>query len=172
MTDIVFTARLNAADWDSEKQAWRCPALDIPSATIREVFVSGERADKPWYEILSGPAMVRWVLPNLPPQIAVVISLSETLSLSSETGWWKKFAIIVPIIASLGAATITGFVTYSTSAKTNPGLQGSHMLHLRVDPIDLGQTRALPLPIVTVNTQFKNSHSVFQSTRKQRLLLT
>ena len=90
MGDIVFTARLNAADWDSEKQAWRCPALDIPGATIREVFVSGERADKPWYEVLSGPAMVRWVLPNPPPQIAVVISLSEALSLSSETGWWKR----------------------------------------------------------------------------------
>jgi hypothetical protein len=148
MEKIVFTARLNAADWDSEKQAWRCPALEIPGATIQDIFISGERADKRWYEILSGPAMIRWILPNPPPQIAAIISLGETLSLNSETDRWKKIGIVAPIVASLGAAIITGLVTYATKA---PGPSVSHMLHLRIDPIALGSTQRLPPPIVTIN---------------------
>jgi|SRR6516225_7642086 hypothetical protein len=91
--NIVFTARLNESDWDSDKKAWRCPALDILGSVVQEVFVSGRRIDRAWYEILAGPAMIRWIRPSPPPQIAAVISLKETLSLRSDTEKWKKFTV-------------------------------------------------------------------------------
>ena len=58
----------------------------------------------------------------------------------------------MPIIASIAAATITGTVTYVTAAKRNVPLSAvTHMLHLRIEPLNMDIARTLPPPIVTVN---------------------
>src|SRR5205823_3823190 len=69
------------------------------------------RADKTHYEILPEQLMLRWVLTEKPESIVIFIELTQNLSLSSETDKWKRLSIILPVVATIIAATITGAAT-------------------------------------------------------------
>jgi hypothetical protein len=109
---INFTVRLNEEDWETSRKAWRCPSLAIPSATIQDIFVGGDRVDKSNYQILKGPSAIRWIPANPPMQIAVEIQLGEVLSRQSDTGYWKKLAIVLPVAATVLVALISAITTY------------------------------------------------------------
>jgi hypothetical protein len=118
-SEIAFTIRLTKEDWDATLGAWRCPALAIPKAEIGNLFVGGSRVDKANYEVLKGPAAVRWIAGNPPAQVAAQIRLSEELSLESETGRWKKLAVVLPVVASIVAALIGAAATYLSKSGAN-----------------------------------------------------
>src|SRR6266480_3920231 len=108
-SEITFTTRLTKEDWDGIKGAWRCTALAIPKAEVTDLFVEGNRVDKADYEVRKAPREVHWKVGNPPARVAAQIRLSEELSLESETGLWKKLAVVLPFIAALIAAAATYF---------------------------------------------------------------
>jgi hypothetical protein len=117
MGNITFASRLIDSDWDETLAAWRCPALQIPGAVVRDIIVDGKRIDKAEYEVLHGQAMIHWVLPDRPERIAVVLELTESLSLVSETERWKRLAIVLPVAATIIAASISAAATYFGKAE-------------------------------------------------------
>jgi hypothetical protein len=57
--EIVFTLRLTPDDWDPNVRAWRCPAVDIPSAMIKRAYdASGQLLATEYLKIDKGPARV------------------------------------------------------------------------------------------------------------------
>jgi hypothetical protein len=151
MADDAFIVRLDKSDWNPGIGGWRCPALKIPGATISKVYVTGKPIDASFYQVTSDE-IIRWIPDNPPPQISVLISLTKSLSLQSETDFWKKLTVVVPIITAL----ISGIVTYLTApSKTVPGPL-AHLLNISVYPIDLGSRRVFPPPIITINGKSQN----------------
>jgi hypothetical protein len=117
---ISFTVRLNEEDWEISRKAWRCPPLAIPSASIQDVFVGGDRVDKANYQVLKGPWAIRWIPSKAPAQIAVEILLGEALSRQSDTGFWKKLAIVLPVAATILVAVISAITTYLVTPRPDP----------------------------------------------------
>jgi hypothetical protein len=108
--EIVFTLRLTEEDWNPGVQAWNCPAFDIPSSYVKEAFgPGGQRLSSSMFKVEKGPARVSWQGPKHPSQIVVIVGLGETLSPTSQEDWWRRFAIVVPIITALIAGGATYF---------------------------------------------------------------
>jgi hypothetical protein len=144
---ITFPIRLTKDDWQAELRAWRCPPLDIPGAKIEDAFdAEGTQLSTNLLKADKGPARVSYRGPGpQPSRIVVVIKLSEELSPSSVERFWKRLAIVVPIISAL----ITGAVTL----QTGPSRAGDpHVLRMRVDPLEI-EASTLPLPRILVNSQ-------------------
>jgi hypothetical protein len=116
MPDIVFTIRLTDADWDDTIRGWRCPALNVPGAVIDAIYLEGNRVDTARYEALPAQAFIRWLFPDRPQQASVAIKLTQELTLGSETDRWKRRAIVLPALATVGAAALTGAATYFSRA--------------------------------------------------------
>jgi hypothetical protein len=114
---IAFTTTLTEREWDTDVSGWRCPVLKIPGAKVEDVFVLGGRVDSSSYEVNHELGVVRWVRPETPERATVFIRLTEELSTKELTVWWKKFAIIVPIITAL----LVGALPYILSKRTPPG---------------------------------------------------
>ena len=108
MPEIVLTIRLTNEDWDDAMRGWRCPVLSIPGAIVEAVYVEGNRVDTGRYEVLTPNTFVRWITPDQPQRVALSIKLTEALSLDSETERWKRLAIILPVVATIVAASILG----------------------------------------------------------------
>lgn len=146
---ITFPVRLTKDDWQAELRAWRCPALDIPGSKIEDAFdAEGTQLSTNLLEADKGPARVSYRGPGpQPSRIVVVIGLSEELSPSSEGRFWKRFAIVVPIVAAL----ITGAVTLWTKQGSG-GDSAAHVLRLRVDPVE-NEASGLPPPKILVNSR-------------------
>jgi hypothetical protein len=148
--EIAFTARLTEADWDEELRAWRCPALNIPSAVVEDIIVDGNRVDRTHYEVRSPHAMIHWILADRPDRLAAIIKLTEPLSLGKETDKWKKLAVVLPVVATVIAALVSGVATYfarqpSTSSSAIPQVSAT------------GPNSSVPKPSVasiSENTQF------------------
>jgi len=149
---IVFTVRLTPDDWESGLSAWRCPAVDIPSAFIKEARgPNGQPLATSLLNIDKGPARISWKGPGArPAQITIVVGLGEKLSLVSAELFWKRLAIVVPIVTALIGA-LGGWI----SNKPGPGPSPSpltHALYFRVDPNDLKDS-GMPPAKITVNNQ-------------------
>jgi hypothetical protein len=112
MPEIVLTIRLTNEDWDDAMRGWRCPVLSIPGAIVEAVYVEGNRVDTGRYEVLTPNTFVRWITPDQPQRVALSIKLTEALSLDSETERWKRLAIVLPVLATIVAASISGVATY------------------------------------------------------------
>ncbi|TAI60835.1 hypothetical protein CWO89_38475 [Bradyrhizobium sp. Leo170] len=124
MPEIAFSTRLTEDDWDPSKKAWHCPALGIPSADVKNVYVNGNRVDSKNWEKLLGPPMIRWVIQRPPTEIVADIVIPETLipenektKVEVEADRWKKLAILLPFLATIISALITGFTTYWSKAE-------------------------------------------------------
>jgi hypothetical protein len=106
--EIVFTIRLTSEDWDAGTRSWRCAALEIPSEFIKGAFdPKGQPLATELLKIDKGPARVTWRGSGQPSQITLVVGLGEELSPSSEGRFWKRLAIVVPIITALIGAAAT-----------------------------------------------------------------
>jgi hypothetical protein len=116
MPDIVFTTRLTEADWDDTIRGWRCPVLGVPGAVVDALYLEGGRVDPARYEVLAGQAFIRWILADRPERAAVVIKLTQELTLGTETDRWKRLAIVLPVVATIVAAAISGAATYFSRA--------------------------------------------------------
>ena len=110
--EIVFTVRLTADDWDDAMHGWRCHVLNVPGAVVDAVYVEGSRIDTARYEVLTQNTFIRWMAPDQPQRAAASIKLTEALSLGKDTERWKRLAIILPVVATIAAAAISGAATY------------------------------------------------------------
>jgi hypothetical protein len=127
VADIVFTTRLTDADWDDALRGWRCSPLAVPGAVVDELFIDGNRIDAAKYEVLPQHAVVRWTPPEHPTRAVASIKLTEKLTLGAETDRWKKLAIILPVLATILSAAITGAVTLIAKSGDKPTqLSDSH----------------------------------------------
>lgn len=144
---------------------WRCHALLVPGAVVEALYVEGNRVDTARYEVLTPNNFIRWIFPDQPQRVAASVRLTEALSLGKETERWKRLAIILPVTATLVAATITGTATYlartsdvhtrDVSTPTPAGNPGGAKITLPEvaggPPIDV---------IADVNTRFANALGV------------
>jgi hypothetical protein len=134
---ITFPTRLTDEDWDPTLSAWRCPALAIPKAEIRDLFVDGKRVDKANYQVLEGPPAVHWVPEDRPTgRIAAQIRLGAALSLESEKDRWKKLAIVLPVVASIVVALIGPLGNYLTKSPVG-GLNVADWVRARINEWDV-----------------------------------
>lgn len=115
--DIVFTVTVTEEDWDLRLRGWRCPALKIPGATVESVFVSGDHVDSSQYEVKYDLDIIRWALPKHPPQATIQVKLTKKLYTEDLSLKWKKLAIIFPLVATIFATSITGFLSYRANRR-------------------------------------------------------
>jgi hypothetical protein len=109
---ITFMTRLTDAEWDPVVGGWTCPVLQIPGAVVEGIYVEGSQIDSGKFQVLQGQHIIRWMPPEKPPRIAVIISLTQELALGSETDKWRRRAIILPFAATVASALITAIPTY------------------------------------------------------------
>lgn len=118
---IVFTTTVTERNWDEVLNGWRCPALKIPGAELESVFVPGKTIDSSWYKVDYDLQIVRWGHSKAhPPEAVFSIKLTEELSKKELTLWWRQLAIVLPVIATIASALITGVITYIISVKPAP----------------------------------------------------
>lgn len=119
MPNNVFHVRLGDADWDDTMSGWRCSALNVPGAKVEDVYVEGTKIDTAKYEVRESEGIIRWAAGNRPTRATASISLSRPLSLGTETDRWRRLAIVLPVIATILSAVISGSATYLASRTSN-----------------------------------------------------
>jgi hypothetical protein len=139
---IEFTLRLTEEDWDKDVGAWRCPAFDIPSSFVKSVYSKRQLLSADMFRVEKGPARLTWLGSGHPEQIVVIVGIGEVLSPASEEAWWKRFALVTPIITALIAA----IATYAS----RPAPSTERALQLGVLPNDLDGS-GLPPAKITLN---------------------
>ncbi|TXM73730.1 hypothetical protein FV218_10980 [Methylobacterium sp. WL69] len=117
---VSFFVRLTDNEFEPTIRSWRCPALDLPGSTVQDVYSRGSRIDKEKYRIIENQSYIRWVADGEPPEhiAAQVIVNAENLSnlevdkdkAKKSEAWWKNFAVVVPIITALIAATASWLI--------------------------------------------------------------
>ena len=65
-------------------------------------------------------AVIRWIPSDQPPRAAASVTLTKELTLGAETDRWKKLAIVLPVVATIAAAAISGVATYYSKASDAP----------------------------------------------------
>lgn len=156
---VVFTTKLTADDWDSGVAAWRCPAVDLPSAFIKDAYAGGQKVSTDLLSIEKGPARINWRGTRRPNELNVVIGLGEKLSLVSAENFWKRLAIVVPIITAV-IGVIGGWLTSKPVQTPGPV---AHNLFFRVDPNDLKDS-GMPPAKISLNNQEINQSQAYKMT--------
>jgi hypothetical protein len=115
-------------------------------AIVEDIYLDGNRVETTRYEVLSQQSFIRWAAPDQPQRVAASIKLTEMLSLDRVTERWRRLAIILPVFATLVAATISAVTTYiarepdthgpGTSVSATSSTNGSSRLTCEPD-IDL-----------------------------------
>jgi hypothetical protein len=98
--------------------------LNVPGAEVEDIYVEGTRVDRAKYEVLPNHSIIRWIPGDRPPRATASLKLTKALSLGAETDKWKRLAIILPVIATVLAAVISGSATYLSRGpvtKIGPG---------------------------------------------------
>ena len=154
---IVFSQRLTSDDWKDGYSAWLYPAVDLPSAFIKDARdPKGQKISTDLLEIEKGPARVSWKGAKHPEEITVSIGLGEKLSLVSAENFWKRLAIVVPIITAVIGA-LGGWVSKQPAPNPPPPLPATHALYFRVDPNDLKDSGMPPAEIKINNQQINQA---------------
>ncbi len=168
MPEVIFPIRVTADDWDSHTRAWRCPALDIPSAVITEAYdPSGVPVSLSLLEAAKGPARVSWRGADPPPGLLLEVGLEEELSPAKDERWWRKIAIVAPPIAAVLAALIgAAAASYKPIPVPDPGPKPIpvsppvYTLTFRVDPNDI-ESSGLPRAKIIVNNVEQNQPIIY-----------
>lgn len=101
-TNIIHVT-ITPSDWDKRIGGFRCSALSLPSAEIKDIFVSGGRINPDDYNISDDRQYIRWNGEKPTKQVVVEIRITKELSTRELTLKWKKAAILLPIIASIAS---------------------------------------------------------------------
>lgn len=123
---IHFTTTVSENDWDARFSGWRCPALEIPSASIKDVFIGGTKQDTAIMEVDHKLKILIWKGNKTPPEALISYEISENLTTEDiALGWedtalkWKKLSILLPVLATLIAGIVGPILTYKlTESKT------------------------------------------------------
>lgn len=127
---ISFTVSLTESDWNRVLGGWQCAALKIPGAVVESFFADGLKIDSEWYAVDHANQLVRWIRNDSPPQLAaIVLRLTRDLVTSDKLDFWRKLAIVVPVLAalvtSLGAVLVARVKTPTPESKTQAAAPGS-----------------------------------------------
>jgi hypothetical protein len=162
LPDIVFSMRLTNADWDDTLHGWRCPPLAIPGAIVEALYIEGNRADTARYEVLKEQTIVRWAPTEQPQRVAATIRLTEDLALGTETDRWKRLAIVLPVVATILSAAISGGATYLSRdthdgrspnpIPTTTGVTPAHGSDADIDNTHISRAKALAFGQVGTGT--------------------
>jgi hypothetical protein len=115
---ISFGVSLTKSDWNAVLGAWQCSALKIPGAQVDNLFADGLKLDNAWYVVDYDNQLVRWVRGTEPPKIgALVVSLTKDLVATEQVDFWKKLAVLVPILAALVSA-LGAYATANINGQT------------------------------------------------------
>lgn len=151
---IEFTVRLSQDDFDPVTRAWRFPALELPGASVKEVYADGERVDPEKYRFVG--KQMRWVPGDTFPEklLALVrvdgesrdeIFQSRDKAKRNEDRW-KKFAIVVPLITAVLGAAVTLYINRGPKASST-----AHTLTMRVVPTHDDEGDSIPFPKISLN---------------------
>jgi hypothetical protein len=110
MSKISIPTRLTQNDWDVTTNAWRCPALCVPGAVVRAIYVDGKRMDEANYELLADQGLVRLKGGEKPPEALASIELTEPLSRTTEKNRYRLLAIILPVLGTFAGVLATALV--------------------------------------------------------------
>jgi hypothetical protein len=151
---IGFSVRLTQDDLDPSTRSWRCPALELPGASLQEVYAGGERIDPEKYRVVRN--QVRWVPGEKPPEkLTAIVSVDsesrDEIFQSRNTAkknedWWKKFGTIVPLITAALAAGVSLYVS-----KTSTSSPPTQTLTMSIAPADFD--KRMPSPKISINGQ-------------------
>jgi hypothetical protein len=157
MSDIAFNVRLAEADWDDTMSGWRCPALNVPGAKVEDIYVEGTRVDSAKYEVLQNYTIIRWAASDRPSRATASIILTRALSLGTETDHWRRLAIVLPVIATIIAALISGSATYLASRNSETHRPGTSV---SATSLTNGSSRLTCEPDIDLNGMDYNSVTV------------
>lgn len=101
-----FTVTLDNKDWYADLGGWRCPALNIPGSQVGSLFDDGSIVDDKLYRVDAKNAVIRWAAAEHPKRVVAQIDLTKELSTQELTSFWKKLALLLPLITALGTGTI------------------------------------------------------------------
>lgn len=151
---IGFAVRLTQDDLDPVTRAWRFPALELPGASLKEVYADGERIDPEKYRIVGN--QLRWVPGDrLPEKLTALVSVdSESRDeifqsrdkAKKNEDWWRKFATVVPLITAALAAAVSIYINKAPAP--SPSTQ---TLTMKIAPVDFD--KRMPSPKISVNGQ-------------------
>ncbi|TPI28313.1 hypothetical protein FJW08_21300 [Mesorhizobium sp. B3-2-1] len=153
---IGFTVRLTQDDLDPITRSWRCPALELPGASLQEVYADGERIDPEKYRVVRN--QVRWIGEKPPEKLAAVVNVDSETSeevfqsrneAKKNEDWWRKFGTIVPLITAALAAGVSLYL--SKGPAPSPPSPTPHTLTMRIAPVDFD--KRMPSPRISVNEQ-------------------
>jgi hypothetical protein len=113
-----FKVRLTTDEWDKDLNGWRCPTLKIPGANIECIFHEGQALDVNQYRVNPRDEMIYWESKTPPPNsLAVLFTLSKSLSTQEKTDYWKKLAIILPVVATIISPILVEIYKYTFGNK-------------------------------------------------------
>jgi hypothetical protein len=117
---VAFTQTVGKTDWDPDSCSWRCSTLGIPGAELDAVYTADGTIDKAWYQVLPDLRLVRWVHGTPPPdRLTLSIKLTKDLSTQELTSFWKKVAIVLPVLASFLSAVLALFAKPAGPTKSS-----------------------------------------------------
>ncbi|MGB3495644.1 MAG: hypothetical protein WBA57_23140 [Elainellaceae cyanobacterium] len=124
---ISFEVKLNASEWDSHINAWRCAVLGIPGAEVERI-VHKDRVLQPDYDYAldSKHKIIQWISnESRPTPLVVFFKLTKELSTQKNVDNWKRLTVILTstfsflsVIATLLAPSI-GEMTKITLGHTD-----------------------------------------------------
>lgn len=108
---IAFTVPLTIKDWDDATGGWRCPALKIPGLEVRHLYVTG-KVSEDWYSVDAEGERIVWHHGEPPKRAVLAVCAPDDLRTSADSrrdvdsaeqssNFWKRLAIVVPIITAL-----------------------------------------------------------------------
>jgi len=109
-----FSVTLGQEDWDAELGGWRCPALRLPGIRVEEVVSNGAAQDSSWYQSRPEFGLLKWIRGTPPARVVVLVRLTEALVSKRSAQLWKRLAIVLPFVGTVGSAFIAkGCDTFS-----------------------------------------------------------
>jgi hypothetical protein len=115
-TTIVFFVRLSDEDWSMENGAWRCSALQIPGAEVKELRHRGTVLPNERYRVDALANQIVWIGSSPPESVSARIELCQALQTVATGAAEKEQSTIrvakIGAIATLGGALISAFGTY------------------------------------------------------------
>jgi hypothetical protein len=117
--NISFLVPLDNQAWDKSLGGWRCDALRIPSARVEQVFANGKQLDPASYRAEASHAVIRWGKASQPPsQVSVSIVIDAALSTEGAKQFWKRLAVVMPLVTLLAGALISHWIPSSAPTPT------------------------------------------------------
>jgi serine/threonine protein kinase len=104
---LTFTVALAGDDWEPLKSGWHCPALNIPSASLRALRAGGVAVSPASFSVEGRSCLIRWAGDDPPREVLAEIDVAGDLSTAGTARRWRRFTVGALAAAGLIAAVAT-----------------------------------------------------------------